>query len=107
MPTPRATLRAGSRAAATREPCQVRKEAALSDLRRVPRNGLVRVARCGGRGDGPVDGGCTAIAFVRPEESGEPNRATRDRAALDGPAPGVVPALAGADVLADRRPGAR
>jgi len=37
----RATSRTGSRAAATREPCQVRKEAALSDLRRVPRNGLV------------------------------------------------------------------
>jgi hypothetical protein len=37
----RATSRTGSRAAATREPCQVRKEAALSDQRRVPRNGLV------------------------------------------------------------------
>ena len=38
------TLRAGSRAAAAREPCQVRKEAALSDVRRVPRKGLARAA---------------------------------------------------------------
>src|SRR6478672_11545197 len=44
----RVTLRTGSRAAANREPCQVRKEAALSDHRRVPRNGLVRAARHGG-----------------------------------------------------------
>src|SRR4051794_5432508 len=100
MPTPRATLRAGSRAAATREPCQVRKEAALSDLRRVPRNGLVRVARCGGRGNGPVDGGCTAFrSFVRREESGEPNHGILGRA-FDAPAPGAIPTLAGADVLA-------
>ena len=41
------TLTTGSRAAATREPCQVRKEAALSDDRRVPRNGLVRAALAG------------------------------------------------------------
>ena len=47
----RATLRTGSRAAANREPCQVRKEAALSDHRRVPRNGLVRAARHGGHGE--------------------------------------------------------
>ena len=60
MPPLRATLRTGSRAAATREPCQVRKEAALSEPRRVPRNGLVRAARRGGRGSVPVDGGCTA-----------------------------------------------
>jgi len=41
-------LRTGSRAVANREPCQVRKEAALSDHRRVPRTGLVRAARHGG-----------------------------------------------------------
>ena len=49
----RVTLRTGSRAAANREPCQVRKEAALSDHRRVPRNGLVRAARHGGHEQRP------------------------------------------------------
>src|SRR3954470_18220388 len=63
-PTAFATLRTGSRAAATREPCQVRKEAALSDDRRVPRNGLVRAAFVGGRGSGRIDGGCTALRLV-------------------------------------------
>src|SRR3954470_19691912 len=53
MPPDDATLRTGSRAAANREPCQVRKEAALSDHRRVPRNGLVRAARHGGHGIRP------------------------------------------------------
>src|SRR4249920_103386 len=57
----RVTLRTGSRAAANREPCQVRKEAALSDHRRVPRNGLVRAARHGGPERRLVDGGCTAF----------------------------------------------
>jgi hypothetical protein len=66
MPTAFATLRTGSRAAATREPCQVRKEAALSDDRRVPRNGLVRAAFVGGRGGGRIDGGCTALPIVSP-----------------------------------------
>ena len=46
----RVTLRTGSRASANREPCQVRKEAALSDHRRVPRYGLVRAARHVGTG---------------------------------------------------------
>ena len=65
----RATLRTGSRAAANREPCQVRKEAALSDHRRVPRNGLVRAARHGGHGDDLVDGGCTAFRLPRAPRS--------------------------------------
>ena len=43
MLTGRSTLRIGSRAAATREPRQVRKEAAINAARRVPRIGLVRV----------------------------------------------------------------
>ena len=43
MPTGKSTLRIGSRAAVTREPRQVRKEAAISAARRVPRIGLVRV----------------------------------------------------------------
>ena len=68
----RATLRTGSRAAANREPCQVRKEAALSDHRRVPRNGLVRAARHGGHGlrsgRRRVHGISTSPARVRPEE---------------------------------------
>ena len=51
MPTERSTLRIGSRAAATREPRQVRKEAALSAARRVPRIGLVRADRFGGPTD--------------------------------------------------------
>ena len=46
-PTGRSVLRIGSRAAATREPRQVRKEAALSAARRVPRTGLVRAGRHG------------------------------------------------------------
>lgn len=41
-------MRIGSRAAATREPRQVRKEAALSADRRVPRTGLVRADRLAG-----------------------------------------------------------
>src|SRR6188472_1742849 len=53
MPTGRSASRTGSRAAATREPRQVRKEAALSAARRVPRTGLVRA----GRFVGPTDGG--------------------------------------------------
>ena len=61
MPTGRSTLRIGSRAAATREPRQVRKEAALSAARRVPRTGLVRADRFVGHADVSVDGGCTAI----------------------------------------------
>src|SRR6185295_14317486 len=77
----RATLRTGSRAAATREPCQVRKEAALSDPRRVPRNGLVRVARPGGLGTTAVvetlrnavraDRVSHAILFVGPRGTGK------------------------------------
>ena len=51
MPTGRSTLRIGSRAAATREPRQVRKEAALSAARRVPRTGLVRADRLVGHAD--------------------------------------------------------
>src|SRR3954470_19926531 len=62
MPPDGATLRTGSRAAAIREPCQVRKEAALSDHRRVPRNGLVRAAPGGGHGNAQIDSGCTATA---------------------------------------------
>src|SRR4249920_2698948 len=50
----------GSRAAATREPRQVRKEAALNAARRVPRIGLVRADRLDGPANVPVDGGCTA-----------------------------------------------
>jgi DNA polymerase-3 subunit gamma/tau len=56
----RSTLRIGSRAAATREPRQVRKEAAINAARRVPRTGLVRVDHFVGHADVPVDGGCTA-----------------------------------------------
>src|SRR5574340_122063 len=51
MPSGRSTLRIGSRAAATREPRQVRKEAAISAARRVPRTGLVRVDRLAGHAD--------------------------------------------------------
>ena len=56
-------LRIGSRAAVAREPRQVRKEAALSAVRRVPRIGLVRVVRLDGPTCGVVDGGCTARSF--------------------------------------------
>ncbi len=97
-PTTFATLKTGSRAAATREPCQVRKEAALSGDRRVPRNGLVRVAGVGGRGSVLIDGGCTANSSLD---------TARRRSAVDrrDPAPGALPPLAGPDVLRDRRPG--
>ena len=61
MPAGRSTLRIGSRAPATREPRQVRKEAAISAARRVPRIGLVRVGRLDGHADVPVNGGCTAL----------------------------------------------
>ncbi len=61
MPAGRSTLRIGSRAPVTREPRQVRKEAAISAARRVPRIGLVRVGRLDGHADVPVDGGCTAL----------------------------------------------
>ena len=57
----RSTLRTGSRAAATREPRQVRKEAALNAARRVPRIGLVRAGCFDGHAGVPVDGGCTAL----------------------------------------------
>ena len=95
----RATLRTGSRASANREPCQVRKEAALSDHRRVPRNGLVRAARHGGHeersGRRRVHGNSTA---ARPPRIGGGRDA--DRAA-----PGALPALACPDIRGDRRPG--
>ena len=64
MPTGRSTLRTGSRAAATREPRQVRKEAAINADRRVPRNGLVRADRFVGHAAVPVDGGCTAKCLI-------------------------------------------
>ena len=95
----RATLRTGSRAAANREPCQVRKEAALSDHRRVPRNGLVRAARHGGHGDVLVDGGCTALR-LRPPATDRSEAVTPSR-----PAPGALPPLARPDLRRDRRPG--
>ena len=60
MPAGRSTLRIGSRAAATREPRQVRKEAAINAARRVPRIGLVRAGLFVGHANVPVDGGCTA-----------------------------------------------
>ena len=62
MPPGRSTLRIGSRAAATREPRQVRKEAAISAVRRVPRTGLVRADLLGGHVSVVVDGGCTATS---------------------------------------------
>src|SRR3954447_23940988 len=71
-PTAFATLRTGSRAAATREPCQVRKEAALSDDCRVPRNGLVRAAFADGRGSGRIDGGGTALPLIPSRSPQEP-----------------------------------
>ena len=71
-PTTFATLKTGSRAAATREPCQVRKEAALSGDRRVPRNGLVRAAGVGGRGSVLIDGGCTANSSFATPRPGAP-----------------------------------
>src|ERR1035437_4496281 len=40
-PPRQVTLRAGSSASVARQPCQIRKEAALSDDCRVPRKGLV------------------------------------------------------------------
>ena len=71
MPAGKSTLRIGSRAAATREPRQVRKEAAISAARRVPRIGLIRAGFLVGHADVPVDGGCTAnqctLRFGLPE----------------------------------------
>ena len=63
-------MRIGSRAPATREPRQVRKEAAISAARRVPRIGLVRVGRLVGHAD--VSGrrrvhGIHSAAMVAPE----------------------------------------
>ena len=80
MPTGRSMLRIGSRAAATREPRQVRKEAALSAARRVPRTGLVRADRFGGpasgRGRRRVHGKSSPGAGPRPAP---------DRRLLQGP----------------------
>ena len=59
-------MRIGSRAAVTREPRQVRKEAAINAARRVPRIGLVRAGLSVGHADAPVDGGCTAKTTIDP-----------------------------------------
>src|SRR3954454_4913882 len=101
MPPDDATLRTGSRAAANREPCQVRKEAALSDHRRVPRNGLVRAARYGGHGSAQIDGGCTATLQIRLLLS-VPTGGRRD---FDRAPPGPLPTLARPDIRRDRRAG--
>ena len=95
----RATLRTGSRAAANREPCQVRKEAALSDHRRVPRNGLVRAARHGGRGD------VWSTEGARHFDPAPPHDPERRSMTPTRPAPGALPPLARPDVRPDRRPG--
>ena len=100
-PPTRATLRTGSRAAATREPRQVRKEAALSAARRVPRTGLVRAGRRRWARERSVDGGCTAHDLPRDTPSSTESVVTRDRRA-----PGPLPALARPDLRPDRRPGA-
>ena len=111
MPPSRATLRAGSRAAATREPCQVRKEAALSDLRRVPRNGLVRAARDGGRGSvRSTEGARHFVTIDRIERGVDPELTAERRLRPERAAPGPVSALAGADVQprsSARRPSSR
>ena len=73
----RPALRTGSRAAATREPRQVRKEAAISAARRVPRTGLVRADRFGKRGSASVDGGCTAFGPVHGAPAPVRGRASR------------------------------
>ena len=72
MPTGRSALRIGSRAAATREPRQVRKEAALSAARRVPRTGLVRA----GRFVGPTGGrrSTEGARQLDPARAGRPDR---------------------------------
>ena len=97
----RATLRTGSRAAAIREPCQVRKEAALSDHRRVPRNGLVRAARDEWARERQVDSGCTAnlaaqngtrMLTMAVGQSDDVDPAHRDRATRS---PSVASSLAG------------
>src|SRR6185503_9559840 len=56
-----AALRAWSCAATTYEPCQVRKEAAVRSVRRVPQGCRARAKRVRGCGGAPVDNGCTAI----------------------------------------------
>ena len=95
----RVTLRTGSRAAANREPCQIRKEAALSDHRRVPRNGLVRAARHGGHEQRPGRRRVHGNNRCPSAQTGE-----RDH---DRPAPGPLPPLACPDLRRDRRPGSR
>ena len=94
-------MRIGSRAAATREPRQVRKEAALSAARRVPRIGLVRADRSGGPTGVSVDRGCTAN---RPGRCRHPGR----RAAPDaGDALSVMDRLVrAAPIAAPSRDGA-
>ena len=56
-----AALKAWSCAATTYEPCQVRKEAAVRSVRRVPQGRRARAKRARGCGGAPVDHGCTAI----------------------------------------------
>ena len=90
MPTGRSTLRIGSRAAATREPRQVRKEAALSAARRVPRTGLVRADRFGGR----------ASVFGRRRVHGNPSSHARRRPRPAVRAPASRPAVARRPVAA-------
>src|ERR1700724_2860029 len=55
-----AALKAWSCAATTYEPCQVRKEAAVRSVRRVPQGCRARAERARGCGGAPVDHGCTA-----------------------------------------------
>src|SRR5512136_1963752 len=85
MPAGRSTLRTGSRAAATREPRQVRKEAAISAARRVPRTGMVRADHPWRRANVQVDGGCTAL-----RTSSSSHGSTR-RQLIEGPMPPEQP----------------
>ena len=96
----RVTLRTGSRAAANREPCQIRKEAALSDHRRVPRNGLVRAARHGGHEQRP---GRRRVHGNNQRPSAQTGGGRDD----DRPASGSLSSLACPDLRRDRRPGGR
>src|SRR5262249_28681878 len=65
-----AALTARSRAMATREPGQVRKEAALSDSRHVMRISLARAKRNGYAREPRLDDGCT-VHFYGPIQAAE------------------------------------
>ena len=67
-----AALKVWSCAATTFEPCQVRKEAAVRSVRRVPQGCRARAKRAGGLGGAPIDNGCTANPLLVPGRDSAP-----------------------------------